>query len=355
MPAGTGSKTPVLSSMRLELTALLALRTLDWPAVISPTQPTAMATTSSGDSRPSCCSSDQPSPDSRPTSTSPDPCLSNSRTGGLLLAHDENRQGCSNGSQSTIPSSSNCSPFSTQCPVSSVSSASENIPTTPTKHNPKAARDRPPRLNFFGIHLAALPVTAPSFENPRVNPLPVSLGIEVNQPGTPNLYNPTMHIIHARRVNIFDHTQQQVFLTLNDPRSADLGCPSYIALHNNRSKKSRTFFWADVFDPAVSEVLMELVEKGLIGTTGNMSSTGAQEYEVLIGMHALSKKCERCGRWEAVVEEKREGSKEKWSYRRWAFCAGCEHCYFCREECAQLAWCYHWEVCLRIRRMLGLE
>ena len=226
--------------------------------------------------------------------------------------------------------------------LTSTHSRRSNSAELPGIHHPNHQPIRPnPPLHFFGLVLSTLPPpgTAPSRIHPRVSPLPLSLGLDIDLASK----SPIVTLVHALRTNPFDAAQGQELLTLTDPTSQLYMCPSL--LHD-----SNLYFLSPSYTagPFLAEVLEKLEEEGLVERTGETVETGAEEYRIMVDMGNMSKKCGWCERWEAVVRRKSTGCwREAAKYRRWKTCSGCGLKWFCRVECQKMAWDnYHWRECL---------
>jgi len=230
-----------------------------------------------------------------------------------------------------------------------------------TRHLPLSGDEahrgtRYPRIHFFGLIFNHLPLlgTVPSLENPLVSPLPLSLGIDIDwSSGHPAV---TFHLIHAARENKLAPNQQQVFISLSCRQSTRLPCPSLLC------NPSDLHFLApspQTITPLQIEALAKLETEDLLVRTGIVVENGAQEYRVLCKMDSMSKRCGRCGRWEALVKRKGVNTgtiRETHKYRRWGKCGGCMVAWFCRTECLYDAWMQggHWRCCFAVRENLRL-
>jgi hypothetical protein len=213
---------------------------------------------------------------------------------------------------------------------------------TPVKPN-----GPPPPVKFTGLSLSFLPSigVAPSPGFPRVNPLPISLGITyfttLASGNFINLYNPLVNVVAAGRINQFDASQPQVIYTLNDPQNIFTRCPSDIEM------PGPIYFLAAPLSRRhvmTHEFLEKLEETKWVRQTGKSTKDGAEEYVIVLEQEDLSKICRGCLRWESLVRTR--SGKKKWKYRRWFVCCGCEMTWFCRDECLKSGWHGgHWRYC----------
>ena len=222
------------------------------------------------------------------------------------------------------------------------------------KGKAKAKGKGNPRIHFFGLMFSSLGEVGivPSAASPLVNPLPLSLGIQI----LADSKNPGVYLIHAKRHNAHypPAQQQQIFMTLSqfDAPAPPRGPPTPICLY---------FYGPSAANMHAigNEALARLQAAAVIKATGAVGPGGCREYRVNQHLAECSKRCAGCFRWEAVVPDtKSSGYAHK--YRRWFTCGSCGCTWFCRQECLEWAWnnMGHWKPCLewqKVRQSLNLK
>jgi hypothetical protein len=195
----------------------------------------------------------------------------------------------------------------------------------------KKPTEEGPNVSLIPLSWLSLSGTKPTEEKPNVSLIPLTIGIQFEW----NM-NTHVYLIHADRSTEFGPRQNQVVKYINAENWVGVKCPSAPSGPDTANGESHVFFFGyPVGDtpPWIVEVFGKLKAEKIVRRTGVVVKS-AEEYEIMIPLAGLSKKCNGCGRWEAY-----EGGTgtDKLKYRRWFKCGGCRWAYFCRPECQKLA------------------